>query len=309
MNMPDFKQTYYANGKLLLTAEYFVMKGAKAIALPLQRGQLMEVSPGEHGPELRWKAFSQENLWFSCKFRLPGLEIMESSDGEKAAVLQEIMETIRQMEPGFTLNGGIDIQTKTDFHSEWGFGSSSTLIANLAAWAGVDPFQLNDRIFNGSGFDIACASAKRPIFYTKGEPAVDINLDYPFKDHLYFVYSGAKKGTRNEVRRFLNEGKVSSEKINRINSISTQIAEAKTLAEFQSLIREHEQIVSELLGMTPIKQAYFNDFEGEMKSLGAWGGDFYLAATPMDNIQVKNYFNRKGLEVIFSWDELVLNER
>jgi mevalonate kinase len=307
--MPELKQTYHAHGKLLLTGEYFVLKGAKAIALPLQYGQRMEVLPGKQEQVLSWKAFMQEGLWFSCDFQLPGLKIIHSSDSEKAVVLQETLKAIQQMKPDFQFNGGLDIQTKIDFDNQWGLGSSSTLIANLAAWAGVDAFELNERIFNGSGFDIACASASGPIFYQKNGQTVDIELDYPFLGHLYFIYSGSKKSTRNEVRRFLKEAAITSEKIRQINSISTQIAKTKTLAEFQHLIHEHEHLVSELLKMPPVKQAYFGDFEGEMKSLGAWGGDFYLAATPRDSRYVLEYFKAKGLQVVFPWKELVLNNR
>ena len=35
---------YRAHGKFLLTAEYMVLKGAKALALPLSYGQQMQVS-------------------------------------------------------------------------------------------------------------------------------------------------------------------------------------------------------------------------------------------------------------------------
>ena len=52
---------------------------------------------------------------------------------------------------------------------------------------------------------------------------------------------------------------------------------------------------------------HFNDFEGEMKSLGAWGGDFFMAATEWDNDKVIEYFRNKGLDVIFKYNDIILN--
>lgn len=307
--MAEVKNTYYAHGKLLLTAEYFVLLGAKAIALPLQYGQRMDVVNGRQKQVVSWKAFMQEGLWFSCDFQLPDLQIIHSSDVEKAVILQDALKTIQQMNPEFKLNKGLDIHTKIDFHNQWGLGSSSTLIANLASWAKVDPFRLNERIFNGSGFDIACASADGPIFYEKDKHPQKVDLNYPFFDHLYFIYSGSKKSTRNEVRRFLTEGAVSGGQIEEINAISEAIAETKKLDEFQYLMVKHEKLVSGLLQMPTVKETYFNDFNGEVKSLGAWGGDFYLVATPMDDRCVLQYFKEKGLRVVFPWEELILANR
>ncbi len=307
--MPEVKQTYHANGKLLLTAEYFVLLGAKALALPLQYGQRMDVAAGSRQQVISWKAFGKEGLWFSCNFKLPDLEIVRSSDMEKALILQDALKAVVQMNPQFKLNGGVDIHTKIDFHNQWGLGSSSTMIANLASWAGVDPFKLNEKIFNGSGFDIACASADGPIFYQKNKKPEPVDLDYPFLDHLYFVYSGAKKSTRSEVRSFLKKETASSAQIDEINFISERFSSADTLNGFQQLMVAHEALVSKLLGIPTVKSIYFSDFDGEIKSLGAWGGDFYLAATSWDDQRVLAYFKEKGLSVVFPWKELVLNNR
>ena len=309
MNMPEVKQTYHAHGKLLLTAEYYVLLGAKALALPLQYGQRMDVLEGSRPGLISWKAFDKEGLWFSCDFKLPDLEIVDSSDPEKALVLQSALVTAGKINPDFELNVAKDIHTHLDFHSQWGMGSSSTMIANLAAWADVDPFNLNEKIFNGSGFDIACASAEGPIFYQKNNKPEPVDLDYPFLDALYFVYSGAKKSTRGEVRRFLKNGTVSAAQVDEVNAISERISQAKTLEDFQQLLVDHEQLVSGLLEVPSVKSDRFADFNGEMKSLGAWGGDFYLAATFMDKASVLRYFKEKGLQVVFPWQALVLNNR
>jgi mevalonate kinase len=307
--MQDIKKTYYAHGKLLLTAEYYVLYGAKAIALPLQYGQRMDVAEGRQDGVLNWKAFMQEGLWFSCDFSLPHFEIINSSDPEKAAILQDAFRAILRMNPALELGRSLDVHTRIDFHNQWGLGSSSTLIANLAKWAGVDAFRLNEIIFNGSGFDIACATADGPVFYRKKQEPEPVTLDYPFLDNLYFIYSGSKKSTRNEVRRFLNGDSVPRQEIDQMDHLSEQIAKARKLDDFQRLIAEHERLVSALLHVQAVKLAHFNDFDGEIKSLGAWGGDFYLVATRLEDREVLHYFKEKGLRVVFPWKELVLNRK
>ncbi|MGV8139100.1 MAG: GYDIA family GHMP kinase [Mangrovibacterium sp.] len=307
--MQDNNKEYNAHGKLLLTAEYFVLHGAKAIALPLQYGQRMDVTKGRQDGILSWKAFMQEGLWFSCDFKLPGFEIVNSSDPEKATILQDVFRAILQMNPAVELGHSLDVHTRIDFHNQWGLGSSSTLIANLANWAGVDAFRLNEMIFNGSGFDIACATADGPIFYRRNELPEPVILNYPFLDNLYFIYSGSKKSTRNEVRRFLNGGFIPKQEIEQMDFLSEQIAWAGKLDDFQKLIDEHEKLVSALLHVPTVKSSYFNDFDGEVKSLGAWGGDFYLVATTLEDRDVLHYFKEKGLRVVFPWKELVLNRK
>ncbi len=303
------KESYQAHGKLLLTGEYFVLCGAKSIALPLQYGQRMEVSQGKEDGILSWKAFMQEGLWFSCDLRMPDFKIVNSSDTEKAVILQEAFLAIRELNPGFYPGNSLDVHTRIDFNNQWGLGSSSTLIANLASWAQVDAFKLNEMIFHGSGFDIACATANGPIFYTRKQAPVPVNLDYLFLDNLYFIYSGSKKSTRNEVRRFLNEGEVTSQQVAQMNQLSEAFGTANKLEDLLKLIAEHEKMVGSLLEHPTVKTQYFSDFNGEVKSLGAWGGDFYLVATPMNDRDVLNYFKQKGLRVVFPWRELVLNER
>jgi hypothetical protein len=50
-----------------------------------------------------------------------------------------------------------------------------------------------------------------------------------------------------------------------------------------------------------VKFKYFQDYSGEIKSLGAWGGDFILAAGPSNS---KEYFIGKGYNSVFSFNEI-----
>ena len=65
-------QRFHANGKLLLTSEYYVLEGAKALALPTQLGQNLIVnsliSEKEKNVILHWKSFdiTYHNLLHHC---------------------------------------------------------------------------------------------------------------------------------------------------------------------------------------------------------------------------------------------------
>ncbi len=308
MRMNEAK-TYYSNGKLLLTAEYFVLKGAKAIALPLKFGQSLTVSEGKQKDELSWKAYHENELWFSARIKLPELHILQATDKKKAAQLVTVFHEINRLNGSVFFNRPLDFETHLNFNPGWGFGTSSTLIANLARWADVDPFRLNESIFSGSGFDIACASADGPIFYQREISAEPIRFEFPFKHQLHFVYLGHKKTTKPDVEKFLEHGKVGQSEIGQLGMLSENFLKASALEEFQALIFEHENIVSRVLEVEPIKKQRFSDFPGEVKSLGAWGGDFVLAASDLSAKDVRNYFKTKKLETVFSWDELILERK
>ncbi|SHJ42055.1 Mevalonate kinase [Tangfeifania diversioriginum] len=306
--MTETALKYYAHGKLLLTGEYLVLKGAKALALPLKLGQSMNVTSGKQQNRIKWEAFTPNSQWFSCEIQFPGFKIIESNDSKKAELLKKIFETIGKLNPEFPFERDFHIQTKLDFNPQWGLGSSSTLIANIASWTNVDAYQLNKLIFKGSGYDIACANADGPIFYRSREKPVPVNLSFPFEDHLFFIYSGTKKNTRHGIEHFLKTKGDISEGIRQIIEISENISRIKKLDEFQLVINEHEKIISGIIDEQSIQDKYFSDFNGVVKSLGAWGGDFFLAASSMNEAATKNYFKRKGLQTIFTWNELILND-
>ena len=66
----------------------------------------------------------------------------------------------------------------------------------------------------------------------------------------------------------------------------------------------HEILISNLIEQETIKSKLFNDFNGEIKSLGAWGGDFVLATSKTNPTA---YFKTKGFDTVISYKEMVLN--
>jgi mevalonate kinase len=304
--MSNCINTYRANGKLLLTGEYFVLHGAKALALPLKAGQQLTISDKSGIDSLTWQAFYNEQVWFSCVLNPDDFSVLDTSRPEKADTLRKIFQTIQMLNPSFQPKAGMNFKTTLDVNPEWGFGSSSTLISLLSQWAGVNPFKLNELIFQGSGFDIACATANGPILYIKNEPVQHITLDYPFADQLFLLYSGKKKKTEPEVNTFLKERKVSARLIHEVSALTDEFADCQNQEKFNQLIKKHEEMVGKLIGQTPVKGLFFADFAGEIKSLGAWGGDFYLISTALPLSEVKKYFANKGLTTLFKWNDLIL---
>lgn len=299
--------TYRANGKLLLTGEYLVLHGAKAVALPLKVGQRLEVSFPNNTQAIVWQAFYHEVLWFSCELSPADFSIQTTSNLEKAESLARILKIIQMFNPTFKIEAGTLFRTMIESNPEWGFGSSSTLISLLSQFSGADAFRLNELAFQGSGFDIACATANGPILYQRGLSVEQVSLDYPFSDRLCLVYSGKKKSTAGEVNAFLKEIKVSAELVDEMSELSQRFLMCRDQNEFNQLIHSHEVMISNLIGRKRLKSEFFTDFDGEIKSLGAWGGDFFLASSSKWTFEeVKKYFANKGLPTAFKWDDLIL---
>ena len=98
------------------------------------------------------------------------------------------------------------------------------------------------------------------------------------------------------------ERDINDREINRANELSLLISSSESLSEFELLLREHESFIGHLLSIEPIKEKYFKDFKGAVKSLGAWGGDFILAT---GDSSTPDYFRGKGYSTIFTYDELI----
>ena len=240
--------TYRANGKLLLTGEYLVLHGAKAIALPLKVGQQLIVSETNTSETIYWQALYDGEIWFSCELNPNDFSVIGTSHPEKAESLSRIFKSIKSLNPEFVLQSGTKFETILESNPEWGFGSSSTLISLLSQWSGVDPFVLNDLVFKGSGFDIASATADGPIFYTRSKPVETISLNYPFSDQLFLVYSGIKKKTATAVSDFLKERIVSTQQIEDGSALSDEFSWCDDQDEFNLLIRQHEKLISDVTG-------------------------------------------------------------
>ena len=301
-------KTYNAHGKLLLTGEYLVLKGALALALPTKLGQSLTVECC-HPNVIRWSAHKPDGPWFSALLAPDTLEIVETDDQSKAEKLSHILKAVRELNP-FAFETGLRFETRLGFDPRWGLGSSSTLLSLLAQWAEVNPYELIQKTFGGSGYDIACATAGTAIHYwlDQGEPRVQpVPFDPPFADHLFFVYQGMKQHSSEEVKAFnrqWDQADLTSE-LQTVSELSRALPAITYFEDFCTLLQVHESLLARCLGREPVQQR-FPDFPGVLKSLGAWGGDFIMAVTSLSHEEVVAYFKKLGLDTVFCYHDIIL---
>lgn len=300
---------YHSNGKLLITGEYLVLRGAKALALPLKYGQNLEIMKLDKSRELLWRTYVRGRLWFEAKFDQE-LNILDSTLKIVAIQLQKVLKATLHFR-GVSAQSitGHEIRSDIDFDINWGWGSSSSLISNIGYWLQINPFQLLFATTNGSGYDVAAARSEKPIFYHLKDNIPNYeSADFApsFKDSLYFVYLGQKQKSANSVQRF-NEIEVPSQKIDRITELTDEIINANDLDTFERILEKHNSLIAGILDQPTPKSHQFSDFDGVIKPLGAWGGDFILVTSRKGKNYVNKYFAKKGKETLFTYSELVKN--
>jgi mevalonate kinase len=299
-----------ANGKLLLSGEYFVLDGALALACPVRFGQSLFVKPRAEGEVLCWQSKDSDgSVWFSTEYELPYLGVIETSDRSAAEMLASIIRDCQRQNPAFLHDvQGMDVTTTCDFPRAWGLGTSSTIIAAIARWAAVDPYPVLRNTLGGSGYDIACAYAESPLLYQlQGDkPMVRyVAFEPGFRAQLYFVYLEHKQNSREGIVRYREKFKGSESLISDISYLTEQMLNADNLQDFEKYMVAHERIVGDLLEFQPIKSRLFGDYWGELKSLGAWGGDFVLATSQKPEAETRAYFLEKGYGTVLRWDEMM----
>jgi mevalonate kinase len=296
---------FYSSGKLMLTSEYVVLGGAQTLAVPTRLGQFMEV---EHYPEdgvLHWSAIDHTGFcWFIACFDLEDMSLISTTYPNGSDRLVKLLEYIKNHSSVLDTSDSIHITTILEFDRNWGLGSSSTLVANLAKWSGVDPIKLMHAAFKGSGYDVAVGMENAAIVY-------DLNKDKPnwsitdwapsFSDRLFFVYLGQKQNSEKEVMAFEKES-LSKNDIDFFDQITNDLMMAKDLSSFESLIAQHEERMAQILNRHTVKERLFADYSGAVKSLGAWGGDFVLATGCEKE---REYFVDHGFATIISWNDMI----
>lgn len=304
-------KTFRANGKLLLAGEYFVLDGALAIGLPTQLGQSLQIASHSTLPKvLHWESYNvKQQLWFEGVFQLGTLELVRSSDEKIGQRLQQILQEAQRQNPDFLVQtDGIYAKTSLDFPNEWGLGTSSTLIYAIATWAGVSAFKLLEDTMGGSGYDIACAGATAPILYQRLPKPTFKTVDFQpvFASNLYFVYLGKKQNSRAGIARYRQYVAKDKHLIQVISTHVQALLKAQDLTTFKAYLVKHEEIVAKAVRLPRAKQLYFQDYWGEVKSLGAWGGDFVLATSTKSKALTQQYFLERGFAVCLPYHSLIL---
>ncbi|MCB9202234.1 MAG: GHMP kinase [Flavobacteriales bacterium] len=297
-----------SNGKLLITGEYAVLDGALAFALPTKYGQSLEVTQtSAENTEINWQAFDYEdNIWFSTSFNYEDFSVISATNNEFSERLIEIFKAIKELNSTFwsAQKASFLFKTKLEFPNNWGLGSSSTLISNLSHYFNVDAYQLLENTFGGSGYDLACAENDFPIYFQKEKEKIiaqKVDFNPPFLDNLYFLHLNQKQNSREGIKKYRLVEK-NQRLIDEISAISIKITQVKKTDEFVELINHHEHLIAKHLSIPRVQDGLFSDFNGTIKSLGAWGGDFVLVISEKNP---KHYFKEKGYNTLLPYKEMI----
>lgn len=304
------KTKYYGRGKLLLTGEYAVLDGAKALALPSKFGQELVVKRTTSS-DLLWQSKDLNGkVWFESSISLFDFSPVSTNNEEVSAYLQKVLKNAVRLNSEFLSQwNGFKIETKLDFPLDWGLGSSSTLIYCIAEWSEVNPLMLYYKVEDGSGYDVACAFADGPITFVNTEDEVsytEVDFAPKFVDKLYFVHLGKKQNTAIGIKDYLKNVKNKKNFVDGISAITNEVLTSTKLDDFIKLLQAHEELVAKHTGFDKVQDLHFSDFPGVVKSLGAWGGDFVLAVADQDAEKTISYFTNKGFDTIVPYKKMVL---
>ena len=302
MKTENTTQVFSAAGKLMLFGEYLVINGAKSLAFPLKFGQTLEINPLPES-KILWEATSPDGLWFNCELN-EKLEVVETNNDEATGLLARLLGECHRLRPELNVYNHFKINANFDLN--WGLGSSSTFVSLLCQWAKMDPYKMLEISFGGSGYDIACATAKKPIVFERTPHyhyAQEIDLSNNVTDKFLFVYLGQKQNSRDEIKRFGKRSHTEAD-IEQMDAIVDKAVNSSTIEDFELLLNQSEDLLSPILGLEKLKDRIFADYKYSIKSLGAWGGDFFLA-TFRDLDKAKDYFKTKGFTTMFTYKELV----
>ncbi len=298
-------RNYFSHAKLILLGEYAVLQGIDAICLPLSTGQNLIVNDVD-SYEIQWVWTYKDHIIADIVFEPKTLKTL-SGNPENAIWCRGLLELIRLYNPGFLLDKGCRLSFVNHFPEAWGLGSSSATISSLCRMAGVNPYLVNKRLMGGSGADIACTTRNNWFLYRMKlpEPEIwNIPVDYRFIKNSYFIYSGSKQATAEHLRTIASQNEAREVQWSVINSLVYRFLAATKLKDACDTLDEHEAFISNAIKRKTIGDE-FSDFPGKIKSLGAWGGDFFMALTTEKPEFVKKYFGIKGFDTVFSWHELV----
>ncbi|NJC28416.1 GYDIA family GHMP kinase [Neolewinella antarctica] len=309
MPRATFEQTY--RGKLLLTGEYFVLDGVPALAVPTKLGQRFAVNPTK-GAGLAWRSFDPRGKeWFSTHLNWDGSVGYQRQANAFSKRLYQLLRAADELNPGALVyaTANNSVVSHLEFERLWGLGTSSTLISFVADWLEVDAFALLENTFGGSGYDLACATAKGPIVYTRdGTTPTIAALDwYPaWLDQTYFVYRNQKQNSREGIRSYRSVA-IPEKTKEEVASLTAALTEPTLhLRSAQKILQNHERIVAATLSTQTVQEELFPDFPGQLKSLGAWGGDFIWALCELSKEKVEEYFNVRGYNTVITYREMIL---
>lgn len=246
-------------------------------------------------------------MWYNDEIEIKDIIANKNQSADKVRnTLITILHEAHLMNLNILSSGGFIAETELTFPRNWGLGTSSTLINNIAQWFDIDAFELLQKSFGGSGYDIACAQNNVPVTYQmqNGKPIVEQVIFNPvFKEHIYFVYLNQKRDSKEAIANFRKKQKDLTNEIAEVSQMTDELLQIQDLETFITFFKRYEQNLSAVLETPTIQQQLFPDFNGLVKSLGGWGGDFVMVASQENPIE---YFKNKGFDTVLSYEEMIL---
>lgn len=318
-------QSYYAPGKILLVGEYAVTKGFEGLAVPVKTGQWMDVwefnSPGNAEDRLIFNALDLHgSTWFSESFDIEFLKrnsanyadapsTNASTDSEDS----HLLKVLTLVSPNFWKPGkSYRFETRLEFDRNSGLGSSSTFIELVCRYFKLDPFQVQDKVFGGSGYDVAIAAVQKPLIFWRTESDIHFrqwSLNPELTKDWKVVFLGNKVNSRtstSQVNDMLDDLAKDENYQMQIQKIIEIVRDAKELMAVETGIEMYQMFLSQLLGLvTPYTFFGVKPLpRGVCKWLGAWGGDMLL----VNSVVWDAYYSLwNGCEVK-NWNDLVISE-
>lgn len=297
----------FSPGKLMLTSEYFAIDGALVLAVPTKLGQEFFFEEKSDGKSLIfWEAYHQNKLWLKAVIDYKNWQILETNIPSSAEFILKTLKNVQALSTTkFKNDFTYQLKTNLQFPADYGLGSSSTLMNNLAVWSEIDPFYLNTISLGGSGYDIAVAKEKSAVLYQSVPEIKYEKVDFhpPFTDELIFIHLNQKQDSREGINFY--KSKIKSQKlVDAFSDLTRNILLCSELKNFSQLMLIHEQKISDFLEIPTVKAKFFADCPVFVKSLGAWGGDFVMSSK-FDGF--KDYFWGKGFNTVFEYDDIIIS--
>jgi mevalonate kinase len=301
----------------MLCGEYAVTIGVEALALPVSLGQWMYVwefdSPGG-GDRLIWEAKEKDgSTWLNESFALP-LETMEA-ETEKSSERDRSREVLHSMlsmvAEGFWKTGkSYRIETQLEFDRSSGLGSSSTMVANFARFAGLDAQKVQQKVLGGSGYDVAVAELGKGLVFWKNAEVANWDawkLSADLTSKWKIVFLGKKQNSRNalaDVKGKLMEIEKDDFLMHQLQQVCAAVKMANQVPMLEAGLEMWQAILAMSLGLeTPYQHFKFQPTKGGLcKWLGAWGGDMLLINDVFEESEREALKKYK----IVDWNQLVL---
>jgi mevalonate kinase len=284
-----------APGKLMLFGEHAVVYGKPCIVTAVDHRMKVSIE-ATNGDSLELHAPDVNIVGYIEK-------IDDLGKGEAPKGTRFVSIAVRNFFNSFGIKSGLKVETRSDFSSEFGFGSSSAVtVGVIKALGKVFGKELgNKKLFDmsyhtvldvqgvGSGFDIAAAIWGGTLYFITGGKKIETikPKDMP----LVVGYTGVKAETTTLVRQVAEFYKNNKKVVDRIfDSIEGIVEESRHALEIgdSQKVGELMNLNQELLGslavgskeLTNLIEAARENGAFGAKLSGAGGGDCMIAFAP-----------------------------